>query len=243
MDEGKFYQFDVVVFIDLHEIPSLIDIGIKEGTEYFISDVFEDGRCIIYKESLDQSNPTIPVVNEYMLTSSEMDYAIFLYNVLAEQQSMDMYSKGESVEQVMEVLMSSFDMIEGEAYYTDEFTSYSSHEFKVGDIVYFDDVSKIDGYKEARLEVGELYEIVELDKYTNAPVIKCQIGDFGIFPNEVKYMNKHNDKRNNSNDDLNGFVDKLLKGNHETLIDLSIDQALEDKNFEKVQDIYNTYKK
>ena len=56
-------------------------------------------------------------------------------------------------------------------------------------------------------------------------------------------MNKHNDKRNNSNDDLNGFVDKLLKGNHETLIDLSIDQALADKNFTKVQDIYNTYKK
>lgn len=238
MKESQFYQYDVVVFVDLHEVPSLLDIGIKEDIEYFISDVFGDGRCILYKEFADENDPAKTKVYEYMLTADEMEYAIFLYNCLAEQ-SLDTHVEGNDMAQVMEVLMSSFDSLETEVAYGDEFSNYSSHDFKVGDLVYFDEVSRIDGFNLARLEVGELYEIVELDEYTNAPVIKSKIGDFGLYPSEVRYMHKHND--NNSGVNLNEFVDKLLVENKDTLIALAIDEALVDGNFDKVQDIYNTY--
>ena len=170
-----------VVFIRKEDMnDNLRELELEVNEEYLVTYVFADGGCVLYKEEAHLSGYL--EIYEYVLEEEDVSRLSFVYNHMDEiEKKYDKIDKNK-----------------------DNFEMWLDHDFKVGDLVYFDDVEVVNFYYESELKNGQPYEIIEFNDYDNSVVISSPIGRLELTLLESMYLKSYDDS-------INDFLDSQKK--------------------------------
>ncbi len=228
MKEYEAHVYDVVTVLNINESENLKQLEIKEKVDYMVSYVFADGSCVLYKEH--QSDMDELAVYEYIVESEDVKHLSYLYNYMDEE---SFYDYKDCYDGDM-VLLNASD-------YT-----WTSHDLKIGDYVYFENVQVVKLYQEAGLKNNHPYQITAFSELNNCPFIMTDIGEFELYPLEVAYLKNYD---NDAEKEIESKTDRVTVdeiGEISTYLDdlafnLSMDKALEEGNYEKAQQILDLH--
>lgn len=238
-----------VVTVKNEENENLQELGIEQGELYVISYLFADGSCVLYKESI--VGKALEVY-EYIVDADDVQDLKLLYNYMDENvvnyksdypDYDDDYDDDYFLDEGIIIEDGEMTREEFENYITQGYSMWVEHPFKVGDLIYFEDVTKVNFYEEVQLKNGELYEITGFNKENNCPLLKVHTDDrFELFPNEVQFVELyegdiHEEIKNGIDDMLAQLTEQAKQRNFE----VAMDEVLAEGNVEKAQEIYNTY--
>ena len=169
-------------------------------------------------------------VYEYIVESEDVKHLSYLYNYMDEESFYDYKDcyDGDIV------LLNASDY------------AWTSHDLKIGDYVYFENVQVVKLYQEAGLKNNHPYQITAFSELNNCPFIMTDIGEFELYPLEVAYLKNYD---NDAEKEIESKTDRVTVdeiGEISTYLDdlafnLSMDKALEEGNYEKAQQILDLH--
>lgn len=217
--------YDVVTLLNYDHCPKLKDLGVELKIEYIISYIYSDGSCVLYRE-IDAVK-----IEEYNVDVVDVKHLSFLYSYNDEPKT--------SVQYIDEVyddnLNYGLDLF-------DVFSQINPHTYKVGDYVYFEDVNLISLSNMMELENYTMYKVVELNKFNNAPYIMTKLGEFELYPQELKHTYLCDEEFfDMEKDQVEVFLNDLITNNLPNLVQVAVDTALENENYELLEELHIKY--
>lgn len=214
-------EFDIVVLRSYAGCEELEEVGITLNEHYTITYLFADGSVVLHKETWLYDTLDI---QEYIIGEDSIKLFSLVSDEELEYSIIDTTFTNE--------LMNVFNY------------EHVKHDFKVGEYVYFTDLSNVSFSEELGFETYTAYEIIRIDSEFNMPIVQKEDGEdyLMLLSNELEYITKcHPNEFGNEQQQIDDFLMTLIDRNFDNNLQKSIDIALECGNIKLLKEIHNEY--